>query len=86
VFSCKDSRQNRVWKDPRVSLQLGGLMEIMRDSVINYLKKISLSLFISVDIFLRTVGSHKIYTAPHPRRRHSSLFIKFLEILLLGWE
>jgi hypothetical protein len=24
------------------------------------------------DIFLRNVGSHKIYTAPHPRRRHSS--------------
>jgi hypothetical protein len=25
------------------------------------------------DTFLRNVGSHKIYTAPHPRRRHSSL-------------
>jgi hypothetical protein len=24
------------------------------------------------DIFLRNVGSHKIYTAPHPRRRYSS--------------
>jgi hypothetical protein len=24
------------------------------------------------DMFLRNVGSHKIYTAPHPRRRHSS--------------
>jgi hypothetical protein len=24
------------------------------------------------DKFLRNVGSHKIYTAPHPRRRHSS--------------
>jgi hypothetical protein len=23
------------------------------------------------DIFLRNVGLHKIYTAPHPRRRHS---------------
>jgi hypothetical protein len=23
------------------------------------------------DMFLRNVGSHKIYTAPHPRRRHS---------------
>jgi hypothetical protein len=23
------------------------------------------------DTFLRNVGSHKIYTAPHPRRRHS---------------
>jgi hypothetical protein len=23
-------------------------------------------------MFLRNVGSHKIYTAPHPRRRHSS--------------
>jgi hypothetical protein len=26
-----------------------------------------------VDTFLRNVGSHKIYTAPHPRIRHSSL-------------
>jgi hypothetical protein len=25
------------------------------------------------DTFLQNVGSHKIYTAPHPRRRHSSL-------------
>jgi hypothetical protein len=24
------------------------------------------------DTFLRNVGSHKIYTAPNPRRRHSS--------------
>jgi hypothetical protein len=24
------------------------------------------------DTFLRNVGSHKIYTAPHPRRQHSS--------------
>jgi hypothetical protein len=24
------------------------------------------------DAFIRNVGSHKIYTAPHPRRRHSS--------------
>jgi hypothetical protein len=24
------------------------------------------------DMFLRNVGSHKIYMAPHPRRRHSS--------------
>jgi hypothetical protein len=24
------------------------------------------------DTFFRNVGSHKIYTAPHPRRRHSS--------------
>jgi hypothetical protein len=24
------------------------------------------------DTFLRNVGSHKMYTAPHPRRRHSS--------------
>jgi hypothetical protein len=23
------------------------------------------------DTFLQNVGSHKIYTAPHPRRRHS---------------
>jgi hypothetical protein len=27
--------------------------------------------------FLRNVGSHKIYTAPHPRRRHSSGMLKF---------
>jgi hypothetical protein len=26
------------------------------------------------DTFLRNVGSHKIYTARHPRRRHSSTF------------
>jgi hypothetical protein len=33
-----------------------------------------------VDTFLRNVGSiHKIYTAPHPRRRHSS------DWLLLDW-
>jgi hypothetical protein len=25
------------------------------------------------DTFLRNVGSHKIFTAPHPRRRHSSV-------------
>jgi hypothetical protein len=25
------------------------------------------------DTFLRDIGSHKIYTAPHPRRRHSAL-------------
>jgi hypothetical protein len=25
------------------------------------------------DTFLRNVGSHKIYTAPHPKRRHSSV-------------
>jgi hypothetical protein len=24
------------------------------------------------DKFLRNIGLHKIYTAPHPRRRHSS--------------
>jgi hypothetical protein len=24
------------------------------------------------DTFFRNVGSYKIYTAPHPRRRHSS--------------
>jgi hypothetical protein len=24
------------------------------------------------DMFLRNVSSHNIYTAPHPRRRHSS--------------
>jgi hypothetical protein len=28
------------------------------------------------DTFLRNIGSiHKIYTAPHPRRRHSSYFV-----------
>jgi hypothetical protein len=27
---------------------------------------------LKIDTFLRNVGSHKIYTAPHPRRRHSS--------------
>jgi hypothetical protein len=27
------------------------------------------------DIFLRNVGSHKIYTAPHPRKRHSSKYM-----------
>jgi hypothetical protein len=26
------------------------------------------------DMFLRNVGLHKIYTAPHPRRRHSSMY------------
>jgi hypothetical protein len=29
------------------------------------------------DTFLQNVGSHKIYTAPHPRRRHSSNSIVF---------
>jgi hypothetical protein len=29
------------------------------------------------DMFLRNVSSQKIYTAPHPRRRHSSSFVKF---------
>jgi hypothetical protein len=24
------------------------------------------------DTFLRNIGSHKIYTAPHPRKQHSS--------------
>jgi hypothetical protein len=24
------------------------------------------------DTFLQNISSHKIYTAPHPRRRHSS--------------
>jgi hypothetical protein len=28
------------------------------------------------DTFLRNVGSHKIYTEPHPRTRHSSLQIQ----------
>jgi hypothetical protein len=27
------------------------------------------------DMLLRNVGSHKIYTAPHPRRRHSPLYL-----------
>jgi hypothetical protein len=29
------------------------------------------------DTFLRNVGSHKIYTAPHPRRRHYLLILNF---------
>jgi hypothetical protein len=29
------------------------------------------------DMFLWNVSSHKIYTAPHPRRRHSSMAIQF---------
>jgi hypothetical protein len=36
------------------------------------------------DTFIRNVGSHKIYTAPHPRRRYSSkyapIFWKFLTV------
>jgi hypothetical protein len=28
----------------------------------------------AVDMFLRNVGSHKIYTAQNPRKRHSSFF------------
>jgi hypothetical protein len=31
------------------------------------------------DMFLRNVSSHKIYTVPHPRRRHSS-FIQIFNI------
>jgi hypothetical protein len=31
------------------------------------------------DTFLRNVGSHKIYTAPHPRRRHSSREILYFD-------
>jgi hypothetical protein len=27
------------------------------------------------DMFLRNVGSHKIYTAPHPRRLHFSILL-----------
>jgi hypothetical protein len=30
------------------------------------------------DKLLRNVGSHKNYTAPHPRKRHSSLFYVFI--------
>jgi hypothetical protein len=29
------------------------------------------------DIFLRNAGSHKKYTAPHPRNLHSSSFLLF---------
>jgi hypothetical protein len=29
------------------------------------------------DTFLRNVGSHKNYTAPHPRKRHSSTSVLF---------
>jgi hypothetical protein len=32
------------------------------------------------DTFLRNVGSHKIYTAPHPRRRHSSICQYFTKL------
>jgi hypothetical protein len=32
------------------------------------------------DTFLRNVGSHKIYTAPHPRRRQSSVIEKFRKL------
>jgi hypothetical protein len=28
------------------------------------------------NMFLRNVSSHKIYTAPHPRRQHSSINVK----------
>jgi hypothetical protein len=31
------------------------------------------------DIFFRNVGSRKIYTAPHPRRRHSSLYFSITQ-------
>jgi hypothetical protein len=34
------------------------------------------------DTFLRNIGSHTIYTAPHPRRRHSSYYL-FLSIMNL---
>jgi hypothetical protein len=34
------------------------------------------------DTFLRNVGSHKIYTAPHPRRWHSLRFIMFFSVPL----
>jgi hypothetical protein len=33
------------------------------------------------DTFLRNFGSHKIYTAPHPRRRHSSKYGSFNTIM-----
>jgi hypothetical protein len=36
------------------------------------------------DIFLRNVGSHKIYMAPHPRRRNSSRNTKFYQEKLKG--
>jgi hypothetical protein len=35
------------------------------------------------DTFLRNVGSHKIYTAPHPRRRHSSYSLLWNPQILL---
>jgi hypothetical protein len=34
------------------------------------------------DMFLRNVGSHKNYTAPHPRKRHFSLLLLLLFNLL----
>jgi hypothetical protein len=36
------------------------------------------------DTFLRNVGSHKIYTAPHPRRRHSSNILLFTALATHG--
>jgi hypothetical protein len=33
------------------------------------------------DTFLRKVGSHKIYTAPHPRRRHIVTAVKTLNLI-----
>jgi hypothetical protein len=35
------------------------------------------------DTFLRNVGSHNIYRAPHPRRRHSSCCFFFVPIILI---
>jgi hypothetical protein len=34
------------------------------------------------DTFLQNVGSHKMYTAPHPRRRHSSCFNFYVGYLM----
>jgi hypothetical protein len=38
------------------------------------------------DMFLRNVGSHKIYTAPHPRRRHSSIKVWFVRREDRNWK
>jgi hypothetical protein len=38
------------------------------------------------DTFLQNVGSHKNYTAPHPRKRHSSMIIVCLKITVFQIE
>jgi hypothetical protein len=38
------------------------------------------------DTFLRNIGSHKIYTAPHPRKRQSSNFMKICQMVKMLLE